>query len=83
MDNQSVILIVLMIVSIISTLFSNGLLTVQLFMKSFKRSTCCGNSSIEMKDKTPPNSEMDLTKMKEPDFSIIIDKIRKSADVTK
>ena len=79
MDSNTILLVILLCVNVISNLFNNGLMTLQVFMKMIKKSTCCG-SSLEMRDKTPPNSTFDLTKKNDEQIDVIIEKIRKSVD---
>lgn len=76
MDNTT-LLIVFVIVSIVGNFFTGFLQSLQMFMKLIKRSTCCG-SSIEMKqstssEKMSPTENIKLINDKTMD--IIIDRL--------
>lgn len=76
MDNTT-LLIVFVIVSIVGNFFTAFLQSLQMFMKLIKKSTCCG-SSLEMKtstssDKMSPTENIKLINDKTMD--IIIDRL--------
>lgn len=79
MDNNTILMIILLCINVMSNMFNTGILTFQVFIKLIKRSTCCG-SSIEMKDKSP---SFNLDKKKDMDFDIIVERVRKSIEPEK
>lgn len=79
MDQNTILIIIMLCVNVLTSLFNSSLVTLQLFLKGIKKSRCC-NSEVEMKEKLSTDNMVDLKKNEE--FDVIVQRIRKSMTET-